>query len=175
MACSAGCESVFCRTVFFCLFSRYSNRSEEHRLSAGFTASVVDRSAGKFGRFIGRAAVVAALLIALLVYPDFAASAHAARKMDKNIYGFSTMPYWSVGTYDAELSRACQQRRFGQRRIYRYFISFVGQRGRAIIGIATRGWNLHDPGGLAQAFKTYHFFNDGYSDCAVYVATQPIN
>jgi hypothetical protein len=35
-----------------------------------------------------------------------------------------------------------------------------------------KGWNLDDPLGLARDGFTYHFFNDGLSDCTVFVAGQ---
>jgi hypothetical protein len=44
----------------------------------------------------------------------------------------------------------------------------VGRRG--MTGVAKYGWNLHDPRGKALPDMTYHFINDGYSDCKVFVA-----
>lgn len=100
-------------------------------------------------------------------------TANAVKRLDKAIYGYSTAPYWSVGDYSATLSRACQQRLFGQKRQYRYVIAYVGQEGRGLTGIAAKNWNLYDPGGLAVANQTYHFFNDGFSNCQVFVAAEP--
>jgi len=118
----------------------------------------------------GAAMLIAATLLSCL---GFSSPSSATTRLDKAIYGYSTMPYWVVGTYNKPLSRACQKRQFGQRRQLRYIIGFVGNKGRAITGIASSTWNLYDPYGMAQPEKIYHFFNDGYSDCAVYVATQP--
>jgi len=127
----------------------------------------------KFRGIRGKRPLAVSLLAgALLLAPT---SAHAVKRMDKAIYGYSTAPYWSVGDYSKKLSRACQRREFGQKRLMRYVIAFVGARGRAITGIAAKNWNLYDPSGLAVGGQTYHFFNDGYSDCSVYVAQQPRN
>lgn len=115
-------------------------------------------------------AVIIALVIVLPSNP-----ANAVKRLDKAIYGYSTAPYWSVGDYSAMLSRACQQRLFGQKRQYRYVIAYVGDRGRGITGIAAKNWNLYDPGGLAVPNQTYHFFNDGFSNCEVFVAAEPLN
>ncbi len=98
---------------------------------------------------------------------------HAIKRQEKAFYGTSTVPYWTVGSYSSRLSRACQERLFGQKRQFRYVIGFVGTKGRAITGIASSTWNLYDPVGLAAPRETYHFFNDGYSNCAVYVSPQP--
>lgn len=97
---------------------------------------------------------------------------HAVRRTDKTVYSTTTVPYWSIGTFSLRLSRACQKRRFGQKREYRYIIAFIGSKGRAITGIATSNWNLYDPTGLATPSQTYHFFNDGFSNCEVYVSQQ---
>lgn len=109
-------------------------------------------------------------LFSLLISP-----AYAIKRQDKAIYGYSTAPYSSVGAFSAKLSRACQQRLFSQKRQYRYIIAFIGQEGRAITGIASSSWNLYDPTGLAEPRKTYHFFNDGFSNCEVYISEQPRN
>ncbi len=101
------------------------------------------------------------------------APSHAARKKDNAVYATATVPYWSVGAFSFRLSRACQKRLFGQKREYRYIIAFVGSKGRAITGIATSNWNLFDPTGLALPNQAYHFFNDGFSNCEVYVSQQP--
>lgn len=85
-------------------------------------------------------------------------------------YASSKSPYWKVGTYDDQLTRACRRGRFNQIKTNTYNILFVGTDGQAITGIAKKGWNLIDPGQLAVDGFTFHFFNDGYSDCRVYVA-----
>jgi len=113
------------------------------------------------------------LLCSLFVI--IATPSHAIKRQEKVFYGTSTVPYWTVGSYSSRLSRACQKRLFGQKRKFRYVIGFVGEKGRGITGIATSTWNLYDPVGLAAPRETYHFFNDGYSNCAVYVSPQPRN
>lgn len=90
------------------------------------------------------------------------------KRQDKAVYGYSTAPYWSVGSLNQQLSLACQRREFSQKRQYRLSISFIGSKGRAITGVASKNWNLYDPRGLAIPGQTYHFFNDGMSNCAVY-------
>ena len=101
--------------------------------------------------------------------------AEAFKRSDKAIYAYSSIPYKNVGAFSATLSRACQKRLFSQKRQYRYIISFIGNEGRAITGIASKDWNLYDPTGLAEDKMTYHFFNDGFSNCEVYIAPQPRN
>ena len=118
-------------------------------------------------------AVVAIAMCSLLLTVSGPSS--AARRADTSVYSYSSVPYWKVGSYSPRLSKACQERQFGQKRHFRYVIGFVGDEGRAITGIASSTWNLYDPTGLAAPSETYHFFNDGYSDCAVYVAPQPRN
>jgi len=85
-------------------------------------------------------------------------------------YAVSKSPYWAVGNRSDELSRACQRGRFNQIEHHRVYIAFDGERGRGIVGIARKGINLSDPTNLAQPDVYYHFHNDGYADCAVYVA-----
>ncbi len=85
-------------------------------------------------------------------------------------YASSKRPYWDVGTLSPPLSNACQKREFNQIVPYRLNIGFNGGEGNALTGIAKMGWNLHDSKGLAQPGYTYHFFNDGQSNCAVYQA-----
>jgi len=116
--------------------------------------------------------IILLVVVQILTLTD---PAQANKRKDKAVYGYSTLPYWNVGLYSARLSRACQQRRFGQMRQFRYMIGFVGKKGRAITGIASSEWNLYDPARLATPKQTYHFYNDGYSDCAVYVSPQRRN
>jgi hypothetical protein len=85
----------------------------------------------------------------------------------------SNAPYWQVGTLDGQLSTACQRRRFNQVQYLRLIIGYYGERGKGVTGIATKEWNLYDPLERAKPGFTYHFFNDGYSDCRVYVAKTP--
>ena len=47
------------------------------------------------------------------------ASAHAIKRQDKAVYGYSTAPYWSVGELSQKLSIACQRRQFSQKRQFR--------------------------------------------------------
>ena len=49
-------------------------------------------------------------------------------------------------------------------------IGFNGPVGQGTTGVAQKGWNLRDPGNLGLPGFTFHFFNDGYSNCRVYVA-----
>ena len=115
------------------------------------------------------------LILGLLVAPFGAASfdADAQGKRVRGQYGVTTQPYWRVGQLNRRLSAACQKGEFGQRKILVYSIGYVGGRGQGITGIATSTWNLMDPNGLSEPRKTYHFFNQGYSDCKVYVSDIP--
>ena len=79
-------------------------------------------------------------------------------------------PYWHVGQYNDTLSEACQRNFFNQKKIQNLNIGYYGETGMGVTGIATRDWNLRDPRGLAEPNTTYHFFNDGYSNCKVYIA-----
>ena len=122
----------------------------------------MSRYGQKFGIFFALAGV-------LLIVTD----AHAARKRVPGQYGYTTLPYWRVGSLNRVLSQACQRGEFGQRKYLLYSIGYVGREGRAITGIATSTWNLYDPRGLSEPRRTYHFFNQGYSNCKVYVAETP--
>ena len=85
-------------------------------------------------------------------------------------YKRSKAPYWGVGQYNSTLSDACRRHEFNQKKIQNLNIGYSGKIGRGVTGIATQAWNLHDPKGLAEVNITYHFFNDRYSNCKVYVA-----
>jgi hypothetical protein len=85
-------------------------------------------------------------------------------------YAQSERPYWDVGTLNVSLSGACRRGRFNQIKPFRTTIGFQGSKGMGIVGIAKVGYNLYDPTGLAQPGFTYHFFNDGMSNCRVFVA-----
>ena len=108
--------------------------------------------------------LIAALAVSIAVVAAAGGSAHAAR------YAVSKSPYWAVGKYDGRLSSACQRHAFNQVRDLRIDIGFDGKQGTAVVGVAAKGFNLYDPGGLAQPDVHYHFFNDGYSNCRVYWA-----
>jgi hypothetical protein len=110
------------------------------------------------------AAGVAALVIMLtfmLACPGDAAADRYAR---------SNSPYWKVGRLDPALTQACRKLQFNQRNVFSPYIGFTGERGRGSTGMGKKGWNLDDPFGLAREGFTYHFFNDGLSDCTVFVA-----
>ena len=112
-------------------------------------------------------------LLAVLLSLFTMGSADAARKRVPGQYGTSFQPYWQVGALNPKLSSACQRGEFGQRAHLRLSIGYIGQKGRGITGIATSNWNLLDIRGLAQPRKTYHIFNQGYSNCKVYVSDTP--
>ncbi|MBL6931019.1 MAG: hypothetical protein ISR46_05910 [Rhodospirillales bacterium] len=80
------------------------------------------------------------------------------------------LPYWNVGQYNGALSDACQRNIFNQKKIQTLNIGYLGKKGMGVTGIATREWNLNDPTGLAKPNITYHFYNDRYSNCKVYIA-----
>jgi len=111
------------------------------------------------------------ILILAGIFLVAASAAEATRT--RNQYATSQQPYWRVGTLNQALSMACRRHEFGQRLHHRRTIGFVGGQGQAVTGIATNTWNLYDPTGLAQPRTTYHFFNQGYSDCKVYTAPTP--
>jgi hypothetical protein len=115
---------------------------------------------------IGKQAIIG--LAWLVAAAGFGASAHA-RPLQQE-YATSKSPYWMVGTFSKKLSDACQRREFGQIRQYRYTIGFAGDKGQGLTGIADTQFNLYDPKGLAEKGFTYHFFDEGYSDCRVYFA-----
>ncbi|MHC8509677.1 MAG: hypothetical protein ACYYKD_09870 [Rhodospirillales bacterium] len=110
----------------------------------------------------------AAALTAALGLADAAFSPAAA-----SMFATSESPYWQVGRLSPELSRACQKGEFGQRRRHLYNIGFIGPNGQSLTGIANTDWNLYDPRGLAEPRYTYHFYNQGYSNCKVYAWPQP--
>ena len=85
-------------------------------------------------------------------------------------YKNTKQPYWGVGQYNSALSDACRRHEFNQKKVQNLNIGYSGKIGRGVTGIATQAWNLLDPRGLAEVNVTYHFFNDRYSNCKVYVA-----
>jgi len=117
-----------------------------------------------------RSRIVFSLIAAILV---LSAATPADANRARGQYATSAQPYWRVGTLNQALSAACRRQEFGQSHHHLRTIGFVGGQGRAVTGIATSTWNLYDPSGLAQPNMTYHFFNQGYSDCKVYVSPIP--
>lgn len=85
-------------------------------------------------------------------------------------YGFSTDQVRKVGTLNGDLSKLCRLGEFNQRRIAEYYLAFDDGESRNLIGIAKQNYNLYDPLGKATPDKTYHFLNDGTSQCKVFVA-----
>ena len=110
----------------------------------------------------------AALLITCLV-PQIAMGQERVRGQ----YATSKQPYWNVGTLDKQLSSACQRGEFRQRKHLSLSIGFTGKKGMGVTGIAQKNFNLIDKKGLAKPGMTYHFFNQGYSNCTVYAARTP--
>jgi hypothetical protein len=104
-------------------------------------------------------------------FDDFSTAKAGSRV--KSQYTVSKQPYWAVGVFDHLLSKACQRGEFIQRRVDSYSIGYLGEKGRGITGIATKGWNLLDINGLSKPNFTYHFKNQGFSNCKVYVAKTP--
>lgn len=99
-----------------------------------------------------------------------------AREAGRTIqYGRSIAPFWEVGVPDPALSRLCRDGQFNQRAHNGYYIGYLGKAnpGRGYTGIAKKGYNLYDPTLQAEPKTTYHFFNDGYSNCRVYTAPDP--
>jgi len=88
-------------------------------------------------------------------------------------YATSKQPYWRVGRYNRTLSIACQKGEFLQKEYLRWSIGFNGRQGRGVTGVAFKGWNLIDKFGRAQDGMTYHFHNQGYSNCKVYESQTP--
>jgi hypothetical protein len=115
--------------------------------------------------FIPTACLAACLAIAALAMPAPAWAQGA-------IYAWTNDNYWKVGRLDKELSALCRRNGFNQVRKNRLKIWYTGKDniGRGMTGVAKYGWNLHDPRGKALPDMTYHFINDGYSDCKVFVA-----
>jgi hypothetical protein len=111
------------------------------------------------------------LVLALSLLPLGASD--AARKRVEGQYATSEQPYWRVGQLNRQLSVACQRGEFLQKDVLRVTIGYVGNSGRAVTGVATSTWNLYDPKRMSEPRKTCHFYNQGYSDCKVYVADQP--
>ncbi len=118
---------------------------------------------------LGRNAILAMCLAPVLL----ATGGVEAQTRVKGEYAQSRQPVYRVGTLNQRLSALCRKGLFKQRKPYRLSIGYVGDRGQGITGIAQMGWNLHDPTRAAEPERTYHFFNQGYSNCRVYVAVTP--
>jgi hypothetical protein len=118
---------------------------------------------------------IAALLAGLALWAGAAAPTLAAESGDTVRYGRSTAPFWMVGEPDPDLSRLCRRNLFNQRAHVGLYIGYHGREnpGRGYTGVAKQGYNLIDPTGQAEPGITYHFFNDGYSNCKVYTAEDP--
>lgn len=123
-----------------------------------------DPSAKKLA-FVSCALVVAGLVL-------FAVAAQAANKV-KGEYANSRSPLYKVGNLNPKLSRLCRQGLFKQRKLLLLSIGYIGGKGEGITGIAKQDYNLYDPTRVSEPDKTYHFFNQGYSNCRVYVAVTP--
>ena len=117
----------------------------------------------------GRKAAVLGCLLALALASSPVAGAERVRGQ----YATSKSPIYRVGTLDPKLSRLCRDGKFKQRKLLLLSIGYVGPKGKGISGIAQKNWNLYDPTGAAKDNMTYHFFNQGYSNCRVYVAKNP--
>lgn len=103
---------------------------------------------------------------------SFCAPANALERTIR--FGSSDASFRKVGTLSKELTRLCREGQFNQIRKDALYIGYVGPGPgrRTLTGIAQQGYNLIDPTGKAQPMTTYHFHNDGFSDCSVYVARE---
>ncbi len=123
---------------------------------------MASRKSGRIVRGVTTAmSAVVAVVTVILATGD---SADAGR------YARSDRPFWHVGHLDANLTTACRRSQFNQIHDQRHHIGFTGEEGQGTVGFAKLGWNLRDPSGLARPGITYHFFNDGHSNCTVYIA-----
>ncbi|MGJ3258883.1 MAG: hypothetical protein ACFE0S_04695 [Rhodospirillales bacterium] len=112
------------------------------------------------------------VIAALAIFALGAANASAAERV-KGQYATSSARLSQVGDLNAKLSRLCRKGLFKQRKVLRLSIGYIGEDGRGITGIAKPGWNLYDPTGVGDPDYTYHFYNQGYSNCRVYEARTP--
>ncbi|MDA0997174.1 MAG: hypothetical protein O2944_03080 [Proteobacteria bacterium] len=104
-----------------------------------------------------------------------ASIAAAAGNRVSGEYARSKLPLHKVGALNKSLSALCGRGLFRQRGDLRLSIGYDGKKGYGITGIAKSDYNLYDPTNVAEPDKTYHFYNQGYSNCRVYVAKTPIN
>jgi len=116
--------------------------------------------------------VTAALACLTFSWATGVAGAHADGHISGQ-YATSKQPLYKVGKLDPKLSKLCRQGLFKQSKSLRLSIGFKGKKGQGITGIAQQGWNLYDPTRASAPKQTYHFFNQGYSNCRVYVAATP--
>jgi hypothetical protein len=126
-------------------------------------------TARKPGR-LGGGATAAKAAVTVIVTAVVAVVTLSGDSADAARYARSNSPLWQVGHLDADLSNACRRLQFNQIQEQRHHIGFTGENGYGTVGIAKLGWNLRDPAGLARPGLTYHFFNDGHSNCKVFVA-----
>jgi len=108
--------------------------------------------------------VFVALALLAFTTPAYAYDEHATQ------YGVSSEPLWKVGTRDTALSLACRQGRFNEARINYYYITFTHPEFGGTTGIAKVGFNLIDKEGKGKTGETYYFYQDGTSECGVYIA-----
>jgi len=108
-------------------------------------------------------AVVLAVLVTAVQFAGVTAS-HAGQ------YATSKSPYWRVGDINKDLSTLCQKRLFNQVRRLNLHIGYLGKIGKGVTGVAQKFWNLNDPTNAGIPGLTYHFFNDGFSNCKVFTA-----
>jgi hypothetical protein len=99
-----------------------------------------------------------AVMLVFLYIASLAQEAFAQSRV-KGQYATSRSPVYQVGDYN--------------RKILNLSIGYIGPNGQGITGIAQKGYNLYDPQGVAEDERTYHFFNQGFSNCRVYVAVTP--
>lgn len=111
---------------------------------------------------------LAALAICALTATDA-----AAKNRIKGEYANTKSSMSSVGKLNPKLSRLCRQGTFKQRKVLRLSVGYIGDKGQGITGVAKPGWNLYDPAGAGDPKYTYHFYNQGYSNCRVYEALTP--
>ena len=113
-----------------------------------------------------------AVLCGFLVFTGMVRDAEALNRKGYYVWATTSSGASLVGSLNSRFSQACRSREFNQRRPYHIIIRFKGDRDTGVSGIATTDWNLYDPGGLAEPRMTFHFFDDGYSTCRVYVSPQ---
>lgn len=115
------------------------------------------RLAGIFGFMVGATAVM--LPLAAQAFDD-----HSTQ------YGISDQPLYKVGTHNSPLSLLCRQGKFNEVRINYYYMTFTNPEWGGAVGIAKKNFNLYDPEQKAIPTETYFFYQDGTSECAVYLA-----
>ena len=114
-----------------------------------------------------------AICAAVVLFAAVSAGDARAQSRVKGEYANSRSPLYRVGDINPKLSSLCRRGLFKQRRDLRLSIGYIGPNGEGITGIAQKGWNLYDPTGAAVDDRTYHFYNQGHSNCRVYEAVTP--